>query len=149
MIDVVPEREALPKSPPASVSFSRWRRKVPCMLKDYIPHSLVGLPSHLRPAPPKPTLPTEPEVLSPLPPSDPEPEPIADAEFTTEPNGFGLYQQYTRKPQTDPEDCLILADLVDDDTLPKQQQSEAAAIETPHSTTAADFFYPFPNTTVF
>jgi hypothetical protein len=61
------------------------------MLKDYIPHSLVGLPSHLCPVPPQPILPTEPEVLSLLPPPDPEPEPMADAEFITEPNGFGLY----------------------------------------------------------
>ena len=149
MTDVVPEIEVLPESPPASVSFSGRRWKVPRALKDYIPHSLVGLPSHLRPAPPKPILPTEPEVSSPSPPLDPEPEPMADVEFITEPNRFGLYRQYTRKPQTDPEDCLTLTDLVDDSTPPEQQQLEATVIETPHSATTADLFYPFPNATVF
>jgi hypothetical protein len=88
VIDAVPEIEVLPKSPPVSHSFSGQRRKVPCALKDYIPHSLVGLPSHLRPAPPKPTLPAGPEVLSPASPSDPEPEPVADTRFTTEPNCY-------------------------------------------------------------
>ena len=28
----------------------------------------------------------------------PDPELEADVKFTTEPNGFRLYQQYTRKP---------------------------------------------------
>ena len=93
-----PEIEVLPESPPVSHSFSGWRRKIPRALKDYIPHSLVGLPSHLRPAPPKPTLPAGPEVPSPVSAPDPEPEPVADTGFTTEPNGFGLYRQYTRKP---------------------------------------------------
>ena len=38
MTDVVPEIEVLPESPPASVSFSGRRRKVPRALKDYILH---------------------------------------------------------------------------------------------------------------
>jgi hypothetical protein len=147
--DAAPEMEVLPESPPASRSFSGRRRKVPRALKDYVPHSLVGLPSHLRPAPPKPTLPAGPEVLSPASPPDPEPELVADTRFATEPNGFGLYRQYTRKPRTDPEDCLTLVDLVDDDDPSEEQQSEAAAIEIPRSTTTIDFFHPFPNATVF
>ena len=90
MTDVMPE--VLPESPPAlfsGVSFSGQRRKVPRALKDYIPHSLVGLPSHLRPAPPQPMPPAALEVPSPA--SIPDPEPEADTEFITEPNGFGLY----------------------------------------------------------
>jgi hypothetical protein len=91
VIDAAPEIEVLPESPPVSRSFSEQRWKVPHALKDYIPHSLVGLPSHLCPAPPKPTLPAGLEVLSPASPPDPEPEPVADTRFTTEPNDFGLY----------------------------------------------------------
>ena len=108
--DVMPEIEVLPKLPLvlySGVSFSGWRQKVPCTLKDYISYSLVGLPSHLRPAPPKPIPPAKLEVLILASISDPEPE--ADTKFTTEPNGFRLYQQYTRKPQTNPEDILTLA----------------------------------------
>jgi len=145
--DIVPKIEALPapESPLALFSFSGWRRKVPHALKDYIPHSLVGLPSHLHPVPPKPMLRAEPEVLSLAPIPDPEPE--ADPGFTTEPNGFGLYRQYTRKPQTDPENRLTLADLADDD-MPEQHHSGATAADTSCSTTV-DFFYPFPNVTVY
>ena len=43
----------------------------------------------------------------------------------------------------------MLVDLVDDEDLSKEQQSEAALIETPHSTTTINFFHPFPNATVF
>jgi len=90
--DVAPEIGVLPKSPPAlytGVSFSGQRQKVPSILKDYIPQTLVGLPSHLHPAPSKPMPPAELEV--PIPASIPDPELEADTEFTTEPNGFGLY----------------------------------------------------------
>ena len=104
-----------PESSPASFSFSRWRQKVPCMLKNYLPHSLVGLPLHLHPTPPKPsTLAAKVEVPNPASTPDPEQKLKADTMFTTEPNGFGLYQQYTRIPHSDPEDILMLEDLVDD-----------------------------------
>jgi len=42
--------------------------------------------------------PTELEVLIMVPTPDPDLEPEGDTEFRTEPNGFGLYRQYTRKP---------------------------------------------------
>jgi len=77
--------------------------------------------------------------------STPDPEPEADVEFTTEPNSFGLYGQYTRKPRADPEDILTLVDLADDD-MPEQYHSGLAATEVPSS---VNFFYPFPNATVF
>ena len=93
MTDVAPEMvEVLPESPLASftgVSFSGQRRKVPHALKDYIPHSLVGLPSHLRPASPKPMPPAELEVPSLA--SMPDAEQNPNTEFTSEPNNFGLY----------------------------------------------------------
>ena len=153
MTDIAPEIEASPQSTPASFSFSGRRRKVPRALKDYVPHSLVGLPSHLRPAPPKHAPPAELEVPSPEPTPDPEPE--VDTVFTTEPNGFGLYRRYLREPRTDPEDGLTLADLADgdddgddNDAIPGQHHSDAPATETPRSSTV-DFFYPFPSVTVF
>ena len=119
-----------PESPPASLSFAGQRQKVPCTLKDYIPHSLVGLPSHLRPAPQRhSTAPAELDVLSLSSPPTPESEPAADTGFTTEPNGFGLYHKYNRKPLTDPEEALTLTDLVYEDALQEQQQSEARATE--------------------
>jgi len=139
------ETEVLPESPPASFSLSGRRRKVPRALKDYLPHSLVGLPSHLRPPSPKPT--PLPELEVPSPESTPDPELEADTVFTTEPNGFGLYREFTRKPRTDPEDGAMLEDLTND-ALPEQHYSEAAVTETPHSVTL-DFFHPFPNATVF
>ena len=91
--------------------------------------------------------PTELEVpgLASIP--DPEPEPGFDPGFTTEPNGFGLYRQYTRKPQTDPENSLTLVDLADDD-MPEQHHSGATVANTSRSTTV-NFFYPFPNVTVY
>ena len=149
--DIVLELEAspVPEFPLALFSFSGQRWKVPCALKDYIPHCLEGLPLHLHPAPSNPVLPTVPEVLGLASIPDPEPEPEVDPGFTTEPNGFRLYWRYTRKPQTDPEVSLTLADLADDD-MPEQHHLGATVAETlsPCSTTA-DFFYPFPNVTVY
>lgn len=142
---VLPE----PGSPPASISFSGRRRKVPRALKDYVPHSLVGLPLHLRPPPAKPTPPAELDNPSPVLTPEPDPESDDDNVFTTEPNGFGLYRHYTRKPHSDPEEILTLEDLVNDDILPEQHHPESDPIaETPPSITN-DSYYPFSNVTVF
>lgn len=138
-----------PESPPASFSFSGRRRKVPRVLKNYLPHSLVGLPSHLHPAPPKPSTPAaELDVPSPASTPDPEPELEADTMFTTEPNGFGLYRQYARMPRSDPEDVLTLEDLVDE-TMPDQNHSESATVTEAPYPVLADSYHPFPNATVF
>jgi len=94
--------EPLWDSPPPSISVSGHRRKVPRALQDYLPHTLAGLPPHLCPPPPD-TWPTV--VLAPSPAAcapDPDPEPKADLLITTEPNDFGLYRQYTRRPQIEP-----------------------------------------------
>ena len=100
-IDSYSEVPPAPESPPASISFSGRRRKVPQALKDYIPHSLVGLPSHLHPAPPRPEPVPRAESVIPGPvstPGEPDPGPEPDLELTTEANGFGLYRIYARKP---------------------------------------------------
>jgi hypothetical protein len=68
---------------------------------------LTGLPPHLRSPPPDlqpavvlaPSLPAhapDPELEP-----EPKPKPEADPFITTEPNNFGLYRQYTRRPQID------------------------------------------------
>jgi hypothetical protein len=92
-------------SPPPSISRSGHRRRVPRALKDYLPHTLVGLPPHLHPPPPdlQPMVVSAPSPVACVPDLDPEPEPEADLSITTEPNNFGLYRQYTRRPQIDPE----------------------------------------------
>jgi hypothetical protein len=81
-----------------------------------------------------------------LPPT-PEPDNNHDTNFTTEANDFGLYQEYARKPQTDPEEGLTLVDLVDN-AMPEQQDSEAAANDSLHHS-LVDFFHPFSNATIF
>ena len=154
-ITMLPE----PESPPPSISFSGRRRKVPRALKDYIPHSLVGLPSHLRPVPAKTTVPPPAELNDPSPVPTPEPDPGPDDEdvFTTEPNGFGLYRQYTRKPHSDPEEILTLEDLVNDTVNAPEQHKSAPITETPPSVTppsvtvtnANDWYHPFSNITMF
>jgi hypothetical protein len=96
---------------------------------------------------------TEDPGRPPTPLADPEPEPETENSFTTEPNGFGLYRQYTRKPHSDPEDFLMLDDLVDDN-IPEleleRHRSETAPIgEVPHSVTTTGPFHPFSSLTVF
>jgi hypothetical protein len=122
---------------PASFSFSGRKRRVPRALKDYVLHSLAGLAAHLRPAPPRPS-PVVPSAPSPV--SVPEPELEPGPLVTTEPNGFGLYRQYTRVPRADPEDHETLEDMCD--LMESAREPELDAITT-------EFFHPFPNATVF
>jgi hypothetical protein len=87
--ELLPEPLLVPQTPlsPVSVSFSGCKQKVPHTLRDYVPHSLAGLPLYLHPVPPNPT-PTEILAASPLPPPNPMPEPDI---LRTDPNGFGLH----------------------------------------------------------
>ena len=151
-LEVDSEVPPAPESALASFSFSGQRREAPRALKDYIPHSLVGLPSHLRSAPPYPGPPpsVELDVPSPVSTPQPDPEPEPDPEFIMEPNGFGLYQIFTRKPRANPEENLTLDDMLDDSMSEELlNHSKAASTETPRSGTAVDLFHPFPNETVF
>ena len=152
VLEVDSEVPPAPELPLVSFSFSGQRQKAPRALKDYIPHSLVGLPSHLRSAPPCPGPPPSVEldvpslVSTPWP--DPKPEP--DPKFIMKPNSFGLYQIFTRKPQADPEENLTLDDMLDDSMSEELlDHSKAVSTETPCSGTAVDLFHPFPNKTVF
>jgi hypothetical protein len=123
-LELPPEPQA-----PVSVSFSGRKRKVPQTLKDYLPHSLAGLPSHLHPPPPISMQPTVITAASPLPPSDPAPE--ADV-LRTHSNGFGLHREYMRKPRIDP-----------DEDITSQRTRNAPNYD------SGPFFHPLPNATVF
>jgi hypothetical protein len=134
-------------SPPVSVSFSGRKRRVPGALKDFLPHSLAGLAAHLRPKPIPAVLraPTQSPAASPGPEPpeglylEPEPDTHHHALITTEPNGFGLYRQYTRAPRIDPEDDITLYDLHNLVETPRESVSGAIT----------GFYHPFPNATTF
>ena len=129
-------------SPPVSVSVFGRKRKVPVALRDYLPHSLAGLGAHLHPAPPKPNplrVPSPTLSSTPEPPVDLEPE--LDTLITTEPNGFGVYRQYARAPQIDPEDDIMLDDLQNSLETPQASEPVAGGI--------TGFYHPFPNATIF
>jgi hypothetical protein len=75
---------------------------------------------------------------------DPDLEPEADLLITMEPNDFGLYRQYTRRPRIDPEYGRGLEHSInnathDADAAPGDRLSEA----TPN------WFHPFPNASSF
>jgi hypothetical protein len=89
--ELLPESLSVPQAPsPVSVSFSGRKRKVPRALKDYVPHSLAGLPSYLHPAIPVPPNPTPAAISAPSP--SPSPNPALEPDILrTNPNGFGLH----------------------------------------------------------
>jgi hypothetical protein len=140
--------EPLRHSPPPSVSFSGRRRKVPRALKDYLPHTLAGLPPHLRPPPldPQPTVVSAPSPVACAPDPEPEPEPKADLCITTEPNDFGLYRQYTRRPRIDPEYGIGQDHSGEGDNTTRD--ADAAAGDGSSEATPK-WFHPFPNATSF
>ncbi|KAI0296897.1 hypothetical protein BC826DRAFT_1103689 [Russula brevipes] len=106
-------------APPTSVSRSGRTRRAPRALMDFLPHSLVGLASHLHPVLPAPQpTGTVPPVRSPSPePIAVLPEPQPETVITTEPNQFGLYRQYATAPRMDPESHEI-TDLPVNTNLP-------------------------------
>jgi hypothetical protein len=132
-LELLPEPDLAPQAPPMSVSFSGRKRKVPRALKDYVPHSLAGLPLYLHPASPIPT-PAGISAASPSPPPDPAPEPEI---LRTDPTGFGLHREYTREPRVDPDD-----DIAPEKMRNNPDHGSDASSQTP-------FFHPFPNATVY
>jgi hypothetical protein len=70
---------------------------------------------------------------------EPEPDTHHHALITTEPNGFGLYRQYTRAPRIDPEDDITLDNLQNLVETPRESVSGAIT----------GFYHPFPNATTF
>ncbi|KAI0692749.1 hypothetical protein C8T65DRAFT_745023 [Cerioporus squamosus] len=85
------------------------------------PTSLAGLPAHIRPPTPPPQPPGPPaassEDMSPVEQPDPDPGPPAFS-IRTEPNAFGVYREYMRRPQHDPEERKTLQDLLDPAAFP-------------------------------
>jgi hypothetical protein len=64
--------------------------------------------------------------------------------FTTEPNGFGLYRQYTTKPRLDPEDGVMLESLTNNTTRVAVITGSERIPEA-----GTPYFHPFPNVTSF
>jgi hypothetical protein len=143
--------EDLPEAPAesaplTSVSRSGRTQRAPRALKDFLPHSLVGLASHLRPVIPAPK-----SIIPPvrMPSESPEPsampsDPPPDTVITTVPNRFGLYREYTTRPRRDPEGCEIPVDLID----PAEPPS-IAPITTPEIHAEGNYYDPFPNSTIY
>jgi len=109
---------------------------------------LTGLPPHLYPPPPDlqsivvlaPSLPACAPDLE----LEPKPKPKADPFIIMEPNDFGLYWQYTRRPQIDPEHSRELEHLKDN-TI---HNADAVTGDEPSEATTK-WFHPFPNVTSF
>lgn len=96
-------------------------RRRPRGFEDYEPSSLVGLPMHIRPLPPPPA-PEPPPLSVPLPvPSiadlDEGPGPVLTP-FRTELNSYGMYREYTVKPQRDPEEHMAASQRCDPRAFP-------------------------------
>ena len=116
---------AFASSPPSFVpppTRSGRTRKFPAFFKDFLPTSTSRVP-HTRiphmPPPPQPQ-----KVLIPPRPSPPsstvtsvsdeEPEQGTDSTFTTEPDEFGLFRVYPRKPYREPDNEVTLDDICED-----------------------------------
>ncbi len=134
-----PEEDPLP----TSVSRSGRTRRAPRALKDFLPHSLVGLAPHLHPVTPNP----EPIVL---PTRDPSPAPTDvpyqphDTLITTEPNRFGLYREYTTRPRRDPESCEMPANSIE-----PAEPISLVPTTTQDMHAEPNFYDPFPNPTTY
>jgi len=132
-----------PDSPPqASYSFSGRRRKAPRILKDYVPHSLLGLASHLHPVPPRPPLAPS-RAPSPLENVVLEPELVHDTVFRTDTDLFGLYREYTQQPVIYPvNDAMTWPAPKTQDSLESERGAQSIV-------TDSNFFRPFLNPTEF
>ena len=80
---------ALPPEPLEFISFSGCKQKVPHVLKDYLPHSLAGLPLHLC-ATLSQANPTPLAITADVPSLLPDPT-LENVVFRTDPIGFGLH----------------------------------------------------------
>jgi hypothetical protein len=150
----IPAANYEPIVPEVLVSVSRAgrKRRAPQVLRDFLPTSVSGLPSHIaRPPPRKPpeTLPAyEDPIDNPI-----IPEPLHEPTvLDIEPNHFGVFRRYTTKPCTDPEDELTLDSFCDAPTL-ATVHSQNPQSENPlcifGNKLKNNFFAPFLNATVF
>jgi hypothetical protein len=142
--EAIPGPEALTST---SVSHSGHTRRAPQALRDFLPHSLIGLASHLHPVVPAPQSPVQ-SVRNPSPDPIDVPEQPPETIITTEPNLFGLYREYTTRPRQDPENCEMPGDSIG----PPEPVSLVPTITTTqeiHRDAEPKFYDPFPNPTIY
>ncbi|KAJ7587294.1 hypothetical protein C8J56DRAFT_1083768 [Mycena floridula] len=144
---------AAPESPKKPVRASSRRIRVPGRLRDLLPGAqMTALRQYTQnrspSASPKPALPSQQPSPSPR-------ESPTNSEHETEPNTFGLYRVYADLPQADPEDQIILDDLVDaptfsTETSPGQRGfSDVFGFNGGEPNSQASLFAPFRNMSVF
>lgn len=124
-VPAVPD-SALPPSPPTFVpppTRSGRPRKFPAIFKDFLPTSTSRVPHtrvpHMPPPPPPQnipaiTQPALPELELPSSATITSEDVVMDTTFTTEPDEFGLFRVYPRKPYHEPDDDLTLNDICED-----------------------------------
>lgn len=106
--DSTPGPQNLPDIPEPEPSFvppptrSGRARKFPALFKDFLPNSISRIPvPHMPPRPPRAAAePAQAAIL--LVPAIAEDLATIDSSFTTEPDEFGLYRVYPRKPYHEP-----------------------------------------------
>src|SRR6266851_4674633 len=87
-----------------------------------------------------------PSLVACAPDLEPEPEAKANLFITTEPNDFGLYRQYTRRPRIDPEYGRGQEHSRDNAT----HDADTATGDQPEEVMPnLKWFHPFPNATIF
>ena len=103
-------------------------RKFPAIFKDFLPTSTSRVP-HTRiphmPPPPQPqkvSIPPRPSPPSSVISSE---ELATDSTFTTEPDEFGLFRVYPRKPYCEPDNDVTLDDICDDAAQTSSDNSDS------------------------
>ncbi|KAL0059561.1 hypothetical protein AAF712_013706 [Marasmius tenuissimus] len=143
-----PEPALLPK---VSIGTSRTGRErfQPQRFWDFIPNSLIRMPSVL-PQPPTPPLPEPETVQSPPTPPPPEPSPPPKPTLvTTDPDEFGLYRVYSQYPMK------ILDEEIEDEDMCEGAGYWEKTTRNPLSVfglsdpNSDSIFAPFLNATVF
>lgn len=111
-----PPEPSPPRFVPQPTRFGR-ARKFPAIFKDFLPNSRSQIP-HMPPRPEKST--AVPAVALNEPSRAPTRASISDESsandpcFTTEPDQFGLYRVYPRKPYCEPDNNLTINDVCDE-----------------------------------
>ena len=172
----VPLPEDLLEPLPESRSRSGRILRAPRALQDFLPTSTGGLPAHI-PQSSIPAPPIAPTVLSTLDAASPsisaehleslEPEP-SEPSLETDPNHFGVFRSYLRRPAREPDDESSLEQLCDHPLRPqtpprapghslsgfgrdsaRQLASVSRSGPQDLSVTKYPWFYPFLNPSVF
>ena len=117
---------APPTPDPATISRAGRVRRAPRILSNFIPTTLAGLPAHIRPPPPAVPTAQPMDVLGSS--AEPPPQATPPPVYRTEVNTYGLYREYTTRPQHDPEEEKTLEDFLDPLAFPDAAPSTASSI---------------------